>query len=43
MAQIGQPLREIHVEPLEIPVPRRETTPAAPTPMKTPEPDKVPA
>lgn len=38
MAQIGAPKREIFVEPLELPVPQRETKPVA-----TPEPVGVPA
>lgn len=42
MAQIGKPEREIYVEPLEIPVPQRETKPVA-TPAPTPEPVGVPA
>lgn len=40
MAQIGKPQREIYVEPLELPVPSRETKPVE-TP--TPQPVGVPA
>lgn len=39
MAQIGEPQREIHIEPLTIPVPQR--APVS-TPAPTPLPEKVP-
>lgn len=42
MAQIGQPKREIYVEPLELPVPQREVKPVT-TPEQTPQPVGVPA
>lgn len=42
MAQIGKPIREIYVEPLEIPVPSREQKPVA-VPEQTPQPVGVPA
>lgn len=42
MANIGEPKREIYVEPVTLPVPQREVQqPAQPAPAKTPE--KVPA
>lgn len=40
MAQIGEPKREIYVEPLEIPVPQREVKPVE-QPQR--EPVRVPA
>ena len=43
MGQIGEPQREIYVEPLELPVPRREETPAPSRDVEIPAPDKVPA
>jgi hypothetical protein len=47
MGQIGEPKREIYVEPLELPVPSRavpESTPApAPREIETPQPVGVPA
>lgn len=39
MAQIGNPLKEIHVEPLTIPVPQRAP---AHVPQQAPTPEKVP-
>ena len=42
MAQIGEPKREIYVEPLEVPVPPRELKPVT-TPQETPQPVGVPA
>ncbi len=42
MAQIGRPVREIYVEPLELPVPQREAKPVQ-TPQETPQPAGVPA
>jgi hypothetical protein len=41
MTQIGRPIREITVEPLQIPVPRREPTPTVPVSASPPE--RVPA
>ncbi len=38
---IGAPIREIIVEPLENPVPQREPVPAVP--MPSPQPEQVPA
>lgn len=44
MAQIGEPLREIHVEPLTNPVPQieREPQPVEVPLPQVPEPEKVP-
>lgn len=39
MGQIGEPQKEIHIEPLTIPVPQR--APVS-TPQSTPVPEKVP-
>lgn len=41
MAQIGPPVRTIHVEPLTIPVPQRAPA-EAPQQAPTPTPEKVP-
>lgn len=41
MAQIGDPLKKIHVEPLTIPVPQRAPV-QAPQQAPTPLPEKVP-
>jgi hypothetical protein len=43
MGQIGEPQREIYVEPLELPVPQREVTPAPVREVESPAPVKVPA
>lgn len=43
MGQLGEPKREIYVEPLEIPVPTREAEPAPSVPESRPEPEQVPA
>jgi hypothetical protein len=41
MSQVGKPIKKITIEPVENPVPQKETTPApAPVPA---EPEKVPA
>lgn len=42
MAQIGKPIREIYVEPLELPVPQREQKPVE-VPQQAPQPVGVPA
>ena len=42
MAQVGEPQREIYVEPLDIPVPQREAKPIQ-TPAPVLEPEQVPA
>ena len=41
MADIGEPTRFIVVEPIENPVPEKPQ-PVNPTPVKEPEPEKVP-
>lgn len=44
MAQIGEPQREIYIEPLELPVPQREVTETPiQTPQETPQPVGAPA
>lgn len=43
MGQIGKPIREIQVEPLQIPVPTREPQQAPAPPVHVPEPVRVPA
>lgn len=44
MGAIGEPLREIQVEPISIPIPNREEPqPAPPVEIPTLEPERVPA
>jgi hypothetical protein len=39
--EIGEPQREIVVEPVEDPVPRHEPAPAEPMPVEEPDREKV--
>lgn len=43
VAGLPGPSRPVRVEPLTLPAPARETTPATPEPVKTPAKEPVPA